>query len=47
MKEERLFQVIGMIEDNLIREAEEETIVSKPSFFRTASWKWADRKSVV
>ena len=41
MKEERLFQVIGMIEDNLIREAEEETIVSKPSFFRTASWKWA------
>lgn len=47
MKKERLFQVIGMIEDNWIKEAEEETIIQKkripmPAFLKwgTVSWKW-------
>lgn len=42
MKRERLFRVIGMIEDSFIQEAEEETkqIVQRKLFLTVASWKW-------
>lgn len=41
MKKERLFRVIGMIEDDLIKEAEDEQLIQKKPFFHTAVWKWA------
>ena len=40
MKKERLFRVIGMIEDDLIKEAEDKQIIQKKSFSITAVWKW-------
>lgn len=40
MKKERLFQVIGMIEDEWIKEAEEEVIIQKKRLPIAAVWKW-------
>lgn len=40
MKKERLFYVIGMIEDDLIKEAEDEQIVVK-NWIQMTTWKWA------
>ena len=41
MKKERLFQVIGLLEDDLIKEAEDEQALVKKRFFINMAWKWA------
>lgn len=40
MKKERLFQVIGMIEDDLIKEAEDYQVTAKKRLFINMAWKW-------
>lgn len=41
MKEERLFRVLGMLEDDLIKEAEDEKSIGTKMSAKTAVWKWA------
>lgn len=40
MKKERLFRVLGMVEDDFIKEAEDEKNIRGTLFVKTAVWKW-------
>lgn len=41
MKKEQLFRVLGMVEDDFIKEAEDEKDIRGILFVKTAGWKWA------